>query len=170
MLQLIGGIFIMLGCFGIGNRMVLDLRDERKTLIDFLQFLTLLQSEITYKKETIPDGCGKCGEKIGGKIGEHLVKIQEKVENGLPFSQAWGEEIKGYIAGKKLKKEVKEYLIAFPKQVGFSDGNMQVLAVEQYVSELHRIKQELEENLKEQSKVIRALSLCGGAILALILW
>ncbi|MFI3213695.1 MAG: stage III sporulation protein AB [Eubacteriales bacterium] len=170
MLQIIGGAFILLGSIGIGQSMVEEIRTKQNTLIEYLHFFDILHSEISYSRETIPDACGKIGQKIDGKLGEYLKNIQVEVEQGNSFPECWRQQMEQALQGIKIDAKFKKHMLEFPSYVGFADSEMQCRAVNGYMEDISVMKSELEDNMKDQIKMIHAISVSCGMMIAIILW
>ena len=68
-----------------------------------------------------------------------------------------------------LNSREKELLLTFPDYTGFVDGRMQLLALEQFETELQEQKKEAQSDVHNRRKAILSVSMAGGLLVAILL-
>ena len=171
MLKIIGALFLISGSMGYGMCLSRNLQNEIQEIKSFIYMFQLFKSAISYRKETLPDATSHAGKKISGQLGVMLCQVAQEMEKNRKktFSTIWKIEGENYFKTSFLKKQLKEYILKFPEYIGFSDENMQVVVIDEYVSELESHLLEMEKKIVDRKRVILGVSVVGGMILTIIL-
>lgn len=171
MLKICGALFLLSGCIGYGISVSNNLQSAINEVKEFVYMYQLLRSAISYQKETLPDACRHAGEKIDSSLGCLLRTISDGMEKDRQntFSHMWKMAVNEYFSNSFLSKKQKEYILRFPDYIGFSDENMQILVIDEYISTLSGQLSEMEKKIVERKRVIMGVSAVSGMILTILL-
>ena len=171
MLKLAGACFLVAGCAGFGWCICRDMEKRVGQLQLMIRAFSMLASEVGYSKVTLPEGLRRIGAKTGGRLGETLAGIGQKVcaDTGVTLKEAWGQEMGAFLGETCLNSREKELLLTFPDYTGFVDGRMQLLALEQFETELQEQKKEAQSDVHNRRKAILSVSMAGGLRVAILL-
>ena len=172
MLQLLGACMILLGTMGIGYSYI---EEERKILCiieKWEQIMQMFISEITYKKQPLSLACIEIGEKVGGKEGEVLIKVAERMQDKSreSFCIIWEEGCLNYCKEEKVTAEEQVILKEFGVLTGFEDEEVQKRMIEEQKEKWKNLRLRKQEEHQERKKLIGVLSSCVGLMTVLILW
>ena len=170
MQKLLGAMLVIVGCLGIGISYVE--REKRRIAFFYLweSIIKMFLSEISYRKQSLAFAGYEIGEKIGGKEGECLKKISERMqlcESG--FVQIWKEEWNHYFNTTKLEKTEKKMIEEFVMFVGFEDEIVQLKMVEEQLEKWTDNRKSIQEGQQERERIIWTISFCIGAVIVLVL-
>lgn len=172
MLQMLGACMILLGTMGIGYSYI---KKERKIICVIEKWEHIMQmfiSEITYKKQPLSLACLEIGEKIGGKEGECLTKVAERMQDKSRenFCIIWEEVCLTYCKEEKITMEVQFMLKEFGALTGFEDEEVQKRMIEEQKEKWKNLRLRKQEEHQERKRLIWVLSSCVGLMSVLILW
>ena len=107
-----------------------------------------------------------------GALGESLrrVGLRVRAEPGVTLKEAWRELMPQYLAQTCLEEKEKRLVLTFPEYTGFSDGNMQLTALEQFSGELGQAAKTARQEADNGKKTILSVSAAGGLLLAILLF
>ena len=170
MLDLLGGILIIMGTTGFGYLYMEKERKRMELLERIIYLFSLLKSEITYKKQPLPHACRVCGEKIREE-GRLLKEIAEKIEEGEGerFGEVWKSKWKEYLKGSSLTPEEKSRVLDFSSFIGYEEEELQEKMMEYQCKEFTLQADKVREELEKKKRVVILLSSCLGILFVLIL-
>lgn len=168
----VGSVMILTGCFGLGLLCRERLNGRIRALQQLMDVLELLESEIRYGRNVLPECCRRAGEQTGGSLGKAFVRVAEQMrENkGASFSEILRETVGDALEELPLKREDRELFFQFAAHGGFADGQMQQRAMEQSRERLGKTKEKLEQESAEKGRIAVGLGAMSGLLLILILW
>lgn len=171
MLRLVGSICILVGCLGFGWSLRCGIRDRLSALQTILQIFKMLQNEITYSKAPLPEACRRIAGKVSEPYKTGFMEIYERMmeNNGCSFCLVWKQSMEKYLKALPLSGEERKICLDFGDCAGYVDGRMQAEAIGHYMHNLELSVKELEEDMKNKSKVIMSLSVMGGMLVTIIL-
>lgn len=128
-------------------------------------------SEVRYSKATLPECCGRLGERTQEPYRQALLDIYEamKENTGEGFGQVFRRRMKECLSQIPVRKEEKELFVRFAEGSGFEDGRMQLRSMEQYNDRLQSIIECSERELAEKSRLALGLGAMSGLLLVIIL-
>ncbi|MGN0431882.1 MAG: stage III sporulation protein AB [Lachnospiraceae bacterium] len=171
MLQVLGAVFIMAGCTGIG----LYYRQSFHTALWHLrymeQILQMFISEIRYDKATLPECCRRVGERAKEPYREALLGVYEAMltDDGGAFGENWRSIMGKAVEEIALSAEEKRPFLEFADNNSLADNLMQIKVLEQYRNILAVHMKNREADLEKQCRMASGLGIMGGLLLTVIL-
>lgn len=171
MLKMIGAFLLTGGCIGYGLSLNITMRRAEAEMKEFIYIFQMMKSDISYRKETLPQACCHTGKKVGKKIGEFLLKAAMKTEQEREHSFAyhWKREGEQYFKDSVLPKAEQKLILNFPEYTGFSDEQMQITVLEEFISELSDKRADMDICMKDRQRVVMGLSTVSGLVLTILL-
>lgn len=172
MLQILGAVMIILGGMGIGYGYVEKERYRIRITEKWECIMHMFISEITYKKQPLSFACNEIGEKIGGKEGNVLKKVSDRMldKETEGFFTIWQNECLKYCKEEKIKEEEQTLILEFSVLTGFEDENVQKKMIEEQKEKWKNMRLRKQEEYRERKRLILLLSSCMGIMIVLILW
>ncbi len=172
MLRLSGACLIILGSVGLGIYYRNTFQDAIGHLYSMQRILELFMSEIRYGKSTLHECLKAISKKVDAPYQNVLERIYERLNNREEggFSVIWQEEMGAFLDKLPLAGKEKENFLGFAGRETFSDGMMQLRAIEQCRDGICSAIREREENAKQQEKLSLGLGTMGGLLLTVILF
>ncbi len=170
MLQIIGIILLISGTTGVAWNYCKEQKERLGYLKAIRQIYEYLRKEIDYAKASLPELCGRIGQRQPPPFGEAFAAIYEELNenNGCPFNEIWEKHMMSCMKGLPLKNHEKALISGFTLSLGFRDGKGQAEGMEQYVEEVSQYIKNLEEELKNKYRVVMCMGVMSG-IMAVIL-
>ncbi len=171
MTDLLGGILLIGGSFGLGCLYLEKEKRRMEELKRMAYLFRLMKSEITFKRQPLPYACKASGEKLSGEVGRILEEISEEMEagKGESFAGLWREKWRSYIKESTLSKEEQSRVLEFASFVGYEEIQMQENMMEGQIEEFILLAGKVREELEKKKRVVLTLSTCLGIIFVLIL-
>lgn len=140
-------------------------------LRDLVRIMELLQSEIRYGNSPLPEACLQAGKKVGKPYSLALERVFTCMEEnkGLSFAFVWKREMKECLDKLPIGKKERELFLQFANYSGFSDGQMQMRALEEYSELLKQATKEMEKQIQSKGKVVMSMGVASGVLLSIIL-
>jgi len=171
MLKGLGALILIIGSVGYGISYSLGQKHTLKELENFQYFFRLLESEVSYHKESIPEAVYQVGKRFGGRIGELVCCLMEKMyaENDGFFAEYWIQGLQEYWKESTLCASERKLIEEFVNCVGCRDDSLQISLLSEYREKLERHRKRKEEMLKGQQRVVMGVSAVGGLVLTILL-
>ncbi len=171
MIKLVGSLFLISGSVGYGVCMITSMKKQIQDLRDVNYFIKLLRSGISYRKETIAEACQSAGERLTGSIQNMALQIANRMreERHISFKRAWEIYANEYLNASAIHLNEKKLILKFPDYIGFSDENMQLNVIDDFLERLESEVESREKRIPEQKKVIMGVSIVSGLLLAILL-
>lgn len=172
MLRLLGVILILGGMWGVGAR-YLEREKNRIQLLEKWEYIfSLLESEITYKKQPLSLAGREIGIKVKGEEGKILQKISEEIENGQgeSFFYIWQEQWEDYLKKSNLAREEQDTIRDFSTFIGYEEEKLQNEMISMQKEKIKAFRIRVQEENREKQRIVLLLSSCGGILLVLVLW
>ncbi|MBQ3105688.1 MAG: stage III sporulation protein AB [Lachnospiraceae bacterium] len=171
MLYFLGIFCIMTGAFGYGKAYMYRQKSHVLLLYRMESIFRLMQSEITYKKQSLPQACLEIGKRMPEKEGEILTEIGRQAQDGSGrgFREIWKEYWEVYLRDSPLELEERRILLEISQFTGYEDEHIQQEMLERQKERFADIRKRKEDKNREQNKLVMTLSLSAGALLILLL-
>lgn len=128
-------------------------------------------SEIRYGKATLPECCrqaaGHLKEPYGKCFREIFLEMQENT--GAGFAEVFRTHMGECLEKLPIKKEDGEYFLHFTSENSFTEGKMQLRAIEQSRELLGNTTRELEQENGEKCRMAVGLGAMSGLLLVIVL-
>ncbi len=168
----IAGAFFVLGSTGYFAVAVNQRMDERSIQLRKLYSILLqLKSEIQYMNNPLPECFEKMGQREKEPFQGWLVQMADRMKSkdGAMFSKVWEEETWNLYEKTALKQQDVEPLVSLKDKLGTLDVNAQIKAMDYCVIQIERNRKMLEEEIKQQKKMVLSISLFVGFMTLIIL-
>ena len=168
-MMIVKGILLLslLGvCSYMGIAMAGKFRLRLNQLQDFKKALTLLQTKMKYTYQPIPEIFAQIGQTMPEPVGNIFLVSSQQMEN-LTAQQAWEQTVQN--ARTNLKKEDKQVLLEFGKQLGKTDIEGQESQIALTLTFLENRIEEAKKELEKNAKLYQTLGVVSGLALVIIL-
>ena len=133
--------------------------------------LKMLETEISYSMNPLPEALLKVGSRIPGPVGALYKYTAELLEKnvGLPMDQVWKAGLNELSEESSLKKEELDVLDDFGLGLGGSDKEEQLKNFHLIQEHLRIIELNAESDRNKYERMYKTLGVLTGAALALVL-
>jgi len=171
MQRVVGIIFIIAGCSGLGLVYRQDLCQGLQELRNLKHMLEMLMSEIRYHKSTLPEACRQVGKRTQEPYGSALLSLYDMLRehNGKSFREGWRENMEKCLKKLPVSEKERDMVFGVGECEGFSDPDMQLRAMEQYRDMLESRVKTREAQLHQQGRMAAGLGIMSGLLLVIIL-
>ena len=170
-LKIMGGIFVVGACGGIGNYFATCLERRVEQLTQLYHAVLELQGEIRYAATPLSEVMFTLGRQGKDRIADWFLRIGNEME--LSDGRSLAEIIRqtGSVELQKtvLTKQDKEQLFRLGDSLGRLDKTQQLLATEYYLKGLQGEIEEAKKIKKERSYLYRCLSILTGVFLMILM-
>lgn len=169
-MKIIGTVLVWIGCIGVGNYMVQNLRRRTEGLTDLRKKLLLLRGDVAYASATLPEAAEKIARFSREKDG-FFALLSEKLsmEDGVSFAEKWRAAAEEAAVKLSLVKTDLEELIRLGEFLGQQDKESQLRQLDWYLERSEETLSEIRKGEKEKVHLYRMLSVLGGAFLCIVL-
>lgn len=166
-LKLIGAVFVLAGCGGIGFRIAANHRFEEKNLRQLIGILDYMECELQYRLTPLPELCRGASREFSGLLGsvfyELSTEMDAQISSDLEQCMSVALTKKG-----KLPPLTQEKLLLLGKTIGRFDMEGQIKGLEAVRQECRRQAEALAFNRDARLRSYQTLGLCAGAALAIL--
>ena len=167
MLKLIGAVFVIAGCGGIGFRIAANHRQEEKCLRQLIGVLDFMECELQYRLTTLPALCRLSAKNASGAVGKVFLELSLEMESQVsPDMESCMEA--SLCKVKPLPPITREAMILLGKSIGRFDIEGQIKGFEHVRQDCRRNLQALSVNRESRLRSYQTLGLCAGAALAIL--
>lgn len=165
--KLIGAIFVVTGCGGIGFRIAANHRREEMNLRQLSGILDYMECELQYRLTPMPELCGQVARVFPGVLGNIFFELGCEMESQvLPDLTACMSA--AVAKSRKLTPVAQEELQLFGRSVGRFDLDGQLKGIEAVRQDCKRQLESLSHNRDARLRSYQTLGLCAGAALAIL--
>ena len=166
-LKLIGAVFVVVGCGGIGFRIAANHRCEEKNLRQLIGILDYMECELQYRMTPLPELCRQASKEFSGLLGSIFkeLSMQMDAQNSSDLKKCM------FVALEKtgqLPPLTQEELLFLGKTIGRFDMEGQLKGLEAVRQDCRRQVEALSFNRESRLRSYQTLGLCAGAALAIL--
>ena len=157
-----------IGCgIGYNRRLHLRLGQHRQ----LLQLMMLLQGEIEYQCNILPEAFLICGRQLQGICGEWFLETGNRLNamEGLAFHEIWQQQIQELKLKTVLGIGTIQGLERLGGQLSYPDKDTQLSAIQWYCQRLKQEEEQLLSELPGKLKLGAMLGVLSGMFLVLLL-
>lgn len=167
MLKLIGAVFVVAGCGGIGFRIAATHRFEEKNLRQLIGILDYMECELQYRMTPLPELCRQASKEFSGLIGNIFreLSVEMDAQNSTDLELCM---ISALQKVGKLPPLTREELLFLGRTIGRFDMEGQLKGLEAVRQECRRRVEDLSQNRDMRLRSYQTLGLCAGAALAIL--
>ena len=131
-MQMLGGVLILSGCFGLGLWYRQQFLGRLHTIRELIRILEQWISEIRYNSATLPECCRQIGRQREDRLGEICAEVYREYTKteGSSFLEIAEESFRRQLRTLPLKKEDIEEFLRFAGKEGYVDESMQIKSIE----------------------------------------
>lgn len=168
-MKLLGALLLVLGTYAVGH--VEALKRERRVhqLSAMIAALGLLESHIVYGRTLLSDALWQAGE-ARPEVRRLFWEANQRLRQGEAASTAWREAVAVWARHSAFRPGDLRPLEHLAGVLGLTSAEDQARHMRLVTSQLEAGLVEARERLPEQSRLCRALGVCGGLTLALLLY
>ena len=168
MLKMIGVIFIITGCGGVGFQIASNYRREEKALQQLLKILEFMDCELQYRLTPLPELCRQASrmfKPIPGRIfGDLALEMESQISPDVAYCMTAVLR-----KNQNIPPVTKKILSVLGQSIGKFDLNGQIKGLCSAAAECQRNLDDLRQNRDARLRSYQTLGLCAGAALAILL-
>lgn len=163
----IGAVLVIMGCGSVGFTAAANHRREEKMLMQLLDVLQFMQSELQYRLTPLPELCRQAGQTAKESLRSVFLAFVKEMEAQIapdPLSCMHA----AVACCKDIPQSIRTVLLQLGQTLGRFDlpGQLQGLQGAQEACRLHL--KEMEKNRDERLRGYQTLGLCAGAALVIL--
>lgn len=166
--KVIGIVFIIAGCGGVGFCIASAHRQEMRTLHELADILDFMVCELTQRRTPLPQLCRMCAKdfpKLPGMVfHEFAIEMESQIFPDL--SQCMTKTLDNF---KDIPPITRRYLQDLGRNIGRFDLDGQIKGLTSVKQECMRELAVLNDHKEARLRSYQTLGLCAGAALAILL-
>lgn len=166
MLKLLGALCILGACGSCGFSMAAALDRWERELKDLDGAIDLMRCEIECRGTALPELCAVVARAFPGTVGQAFAALGRELvrpdPGPLPALLAAG-------LPREMSADCRAVLLELGRSLGKYDLGSQLAGLDGARAECLRRLEQLRQTKAQRAKCYRALGLCGGAALAIVL-
>lgn len=164
----IGSLLIVAAFGGFGISLCSRFRGERQLLQGMVTMLSFLECQLRYQLTPLPELCRQAGHISGGLLEEIMLNFSRELDwQTAPDPDSCMKE--AIRKSRSIPLRAKGLLYRMGSSLGRFDLPGQLQAFEQLRLMSEQELKQLSETLEPRIKTCRTVSLCAGAVVALLL-
>lgn len=167
MLRILGAIFLVLGCSGVGFGLSAAYKKELATLKTFIESLDMMECELTYRRTSLPLLCHYIAAKQAGVIRLYFQNLEKELLRQVQPSAASC----AFLALEKtqqLPRSVRELIYQLARSLGEFDIDGQVLGIQAVKKVASQKLHYMTENQELRMKNYRTFGICAGVAIVIL--
>lgn len=164
----IGAVFVIAGCSGWGLMLASNDKREEKYLRELLQALSWLESDLSCRMWPLPTLFGQVADKAEGEMGGIFRELGMELDrqDSTDAGECMDKVLRQY---PDLPGKCRGILFALGKGLGSFDLDGQLREIKNCRSETQAALEKHCEGKDQRLRCYRALGICAGCALALLL-
>ena len=170
LLKIIGVTTVLITSTGIGMKMAQKLEGRLRDLRTFMVGLQILEREIAFLSNSLPDAFIKISY-IKGNTSHIFKECGDilKSKQGYCVEEAWEKAFEKYYMNTFLEDEDRQILLNLGKSLGAYDIENQIQNIKMITSQLGIQEKKAEENIAKNSKLYKSLGVLAGLAIVIVL-
>lgn len=170
MLKAAGVVLVVFSCAGLGCSKKAALSRRIAGLREIEKLLLLLEGEITYRKEALPEALLRVADKVREPFSGFLKEVSgtASLYQGERFSCIFREKVQEYLKNSGMDKKDLEEFAQLGEYLGYLDISVQKNTMALYLEELKHEREEAVRELPIKARLYQSMGLLGGMFLAVI--
>ena len=171
MCKLIGAIFVLAACTGMGFARGREYKLRIQDLLMFKKLVLLLRGEIRYGATALPEALCHISDRVEHQFGKCMGTIarQLQAQSGRPFYEIWEKEVRACAKESALKGEDIRQCLRLGQQLGYLDKEMQISNIDFFIEQVEGTVERLEMEQGKRSRVCHCLGIFSGIMISLVL-
>ncbi|WP_169832945.1 stage III sporulation protein SpoIIIAB [Geosporobacter ferrireducens] len=170
LVKVLFSLFILFSTSLIGYIYAFRYNHRVQQLRHILHGLQLLETEVLYSSNSLPEAMKRVGERSHSSIANIFLDTAECLfsRKGISLEDAWGRAVEGLGAYSSLQKIDQEVLIDFGKLLGTSDKENQKKNFHIVTLELQKQQKIAEEERSKNEKMCKSLGILAGLAIVIV--
>lgn len=170
-MQMLGGLLILLGCFGMGLWYRQQFLGRLYTIRELIRILEQWISEIRYNSATLPECCRQVGRQKRDRLGEICTEVYREYteKEGIGFLETAEKSFRRQLRTLPLKKEDIDEFLRFVGKEGYADESMQIKSMELSKQKLEHMADMQQREISQKCRLSVGLGTMSGLLLLLLL-
>ncbi|MGN0614293.1 MAG: stage III sporulation protein AB, partial [Porcipelethomonas sp.] len=166
MLRFIGAGMIFLALSACGIYLSENIKKKKERLVNQQKMLYEISDMIRWNSYTMHEIAAKLSE--SGSFGdfEFVKELGESCKKNRSFPEAWEKAVEN---DSDMSDEEKKYLIRIGADLGTTDKEGQLAAIEFFSAGLERMAQDQAEKYRVKGRMYRSLGIAAGAMIGIII-
>ena len=164
----IGTLIIIAGCGGIGFSFVSSYRQQMKQIRQLLAVLDLIQSELEYRRTSLPELCRLAGQSSSGAVKEVFDCLSQELDMQIAPDACCC--MNAVLSSVTLSAPVRGLFYYLGKSLGRFDLTGQIRGIEAIRREGNLLLDKMTRDLDKRLQSYQTLGLCAGAAVAILLF
>lgn len=173
MIKTCGIILILAASAGIGFNLSNIMKLRLDELTELKKMILMLRGEIKYTGTPLGEAFGVIARRTKGIYSEFFKNTAEELSkfSGKSLPEIWKEQMTSELMKKEshLSEKDWKWLLQFAEGLGYLDKEMQIGTIELYMEQLDEMISEGTKDYSKNSKLCKALGICAGLFLTIIL-
>lgn len=163
-------LFILFSTSLIGYIYASRYNHRVQQLRHILHGLQLLETEILYSSNSLPEAMRRVGERSHPSIASIFLDTAECLysRKGIGLEEVWCRAVKSFGANSSLQEMDQEVLTDFGKQLGTSDKENQKKNFHMITLELQKQQKLAEEDQCKNEKMCKSLGILAGLAIVIV--
>lgn len=167
MIKMIGAVFVICSCGGVGFHLANNYRREEKLLQLLIDILNYMECELKFHLTPFPALCKRVACVYKGEIGDVFLALSAEMEMQT-FTKPEDCMVSVVAKAKMLPPITRNCLLSLGKSVCRFDLDGQIKGFESVIQECSRQYNLLIANRDNRIRSYQTLGLCAGAALAIL--
>lgn len=170
MMKLCGILCILSGSTGLGLIFARELTLHIAELKQLWQCMLLLQGELRYMHQPLPEAFLHLSAKTSSPFQEFFLHTAQELRqrSGRTAEEIWERNVKIYFKPLHISRQEYRDVERLGSMLGYLDIQMQINMLDYYLEQLKTSLQQAEEAYKGRCKLYRYMGMLGGAALAIL--
>ncbi|MCI9215689.1 MAG: hypothetical protein HFG95_01140 [Dorea sp.] len=171
MLRIAGSVFVIGATTLLGIKRASELREGCRQMEYVRNLFYQIQSEIRYARSPLGEIFTYVGKYAGEPYRTWLLELGEKMEKkeGGTFYDLWQDGIRENLKMSSLSQIELKRLEELGGRLGLMDIDMQVKAVELYLSGISSSIEEIREGMRTRIRLCHCLGVMSGMLIVILL-
>jgi len=173
MIKMCGIILILASSAGIGFNLSNIMRLRLNELAELKKMILMLRGEIKYTGTPLGEAFGVIARRTKGVYSELFKNTGMELNalSGKTLPEIWKEQYASELMKNESHLSDKDFkwLLQFAEGLGYLDKEMQLGTIELYMEQLDEIIEAGTKDFAKNSKLCKALGICAGLFLTIIL-
>lgn len=173
MIKMCGIILILASSAGIGFNLSNIMRLRLNELTELKKMILMLRGEIKYTGTPLGEAFGVISRRTKGVYSELFKNTGMELNalSGKTLPEIWKEQFTSELMKNESHLSDKDFkwLLQFAEGLGYLDKEMQLGTIELYMEQLDEIIEAGTKDFTKNSKLCKALGICAGLFLTIIL-
>lgn len=171
MLKGIGIICILFGSTGLGFTVARELEKRVRELQELRQIMMLLQGEIRYMHQPLPEAFSRLGHGAPEPFRDFFLGTAEDLHrrNGQTAEQIWKKNRKAHLSGLHLSRQEQKEFEELGSMLGYLDVEMQLNALDYYLEQLRQSVTRASETWNSRRRLYQYLGVLSGLMLIIFI-